>query len=92
MLYGDVDKQVFGNVNIKVTESVKDIIGKLWTVNTGDNIYISTEAGNIDLITLGRFEICKDNVSPIKMSAIGYSNIGTRGNINIRSTFGNIRY
>lgn len=51
-----------------------------------DNISIITAQGNIDLKTEGRFQLMKNG----QVTPVGYNNIGTRGNIRITSTFGNI--
>lgn len=52
-----------------------------------DSISLSSENGNIDIATLGKFQLVDENNN---ITANGYNNIGTCGNINIRSTFGNI--
>jgi hypothetical protein len=62
-------------------------VGNTCEYNVNDNIAWVTKTGNIDLTTLGEFEIVDGNGN---ITANGYKNIGTRGNIRLTSTFGNI--
>jgi hypothetical protein len=58
-----------------------------WINNVNKNISFTAKTGNIDLTTQGEFEITDEAGN---ITAVGYSNLGTMGNIRLTSTFGNI--
>lgn len=79
--------KIVGNTTLTLCGDLNMTVGGFLKTQATDSISISTENGNIDIITLGKFQIVDENNN---ITAIGYNNIGTLGNINIRSTFGNI--
>lgn len=83
------DKQlrVGGNSLDYITKDKKIIVGGKYTLNVNENIENISKRGNITILTQGEFEIFGENGS---ISAEGYNNLGTKGNIIIKSTFGNI--
>jgi hypothetical protein len=58
-----------------------------WINKANKNISFTSKTGNIDLTTQGEFEITDEAGN---ITAVGYNNIGTMGNIRLTSTFGNI--
>lgn len=83
----DQEVNIGGNSSITITGEKKLLIGKNYTINVNDDIEQLSLRGNISLKTVGKFEIFDENGN---ISNEGYANLGTKGNITITSTFGNI--
>ncbi len=95
--------QVIGNeehtINGALSYTIGDksnwiIAGEYTIVNDGqfslkstESISLTSRKGNIDLYTQGEFEIADGSGN---ITGTGYKNLGTLGNIRLKSTFGNI--
>mgnify|MGYP003302406291 CR=1 FL=1 len=82
------DKTVFaaGEASYNIIKSWNNVVGAKYSLQANDNITATTTSGNIELKTLGKYEIMKDGY----ITGTGYKNLGNRGNIKLTSTFGNI--
>jgi len=86
--------EVGDNYNVDVVKDASVMAGGHMTLNSEahidlvmkDNFEVHSKTGNIILKTEGEFELMKDG----QVTAAGFNNMGTRGNIQIVSTFGNI--
>lgn len=56
-------------------------------ITTSNNIDLTSKQGNINLETLGQFELLNDVEC---ITSDGYKNLGTKGNITLKSKMGNI--
>lgn len=83
----DYDLKIGRNKIETVRGNYEFVAGGEYNLKANENVEVTSKNGNIDLKTLGLFELMgtDGNITPA-----GYSNIGTRGNINLTSTFGNI--
>lgn len=72
-------KQIIGNDKFVSCEGAYDCL-------VGESIKTISYRGNITLETKGDFELMKEG----KITQKGFNNIGTKGNIQVISTFGNI--
>lgn len=79
--------RIGGNSSINVTGNKTLVVGENYIINANENIEEISKRGNITIITQGEFEILDENGN---ITANGYNNLGTKGNITINSTFGNI--
>jgi hypothetical protein len=86
-IHGDFSVNIMGNSIYNIVKSWKSIVGEKYTLNTNDHIIFDTLSGNINLTTQGKFEIADAEGN---ITGVGYKNLGTRGNISLKSTFGNI--
>lgn len=85
---------IFGSKNLNIYESYNEIIANnkfisaegFYDLLIGESITTKSYRGNILLETEGDFELTKEG----KITPVGFTNIGTKGNIQIISTFGNI--
>jgi len=79
--------RIGGDCEEYITGYKKSIIGKNLIINVNDDIEQISKRGSITILTQGQFEIFNEQGV---ISAEGYNNLGTKGNIIIKSTFGNI--
>ena len=94
-IVGSEDKSIGKNKQLRVggdcdeyiTGYKKSVIGGNLTINVNDDIEQISKRGSITILTQGQFEIFNEQGV---ISAEGYNNLGTKGNIIIKSTFGNI--
>lgn len=89
-VWGNKTLQIFDSAKTEIWNSYTCIVGTRHDLLVTDDIYIDSAKGNIDLITEGQFEIFDQLSDPPVITAAGYNNIGTKGNIKLTSTFGNI--
>lgn len=91
---GDKNITINGEKNEMVNENYNlTVLGSYnWTIDNGfeltavNDISFLSQEGNINLKTAGNFELLKNGM----MTGKGYQNLGTKGNIQLISTFGNI--
>lgn len=85
---------IFGSKNLNIYDSYNEILANnkfisaegFYDLLVGESITTKSSRGNILLETEGNFELTKEG----KITPVGFTNIGTKGNIQIISTFGNI--
>lgn len=103
VIQGNFSQSIMGKTFVSVGESYSLGIGEYWNVtalgqtefnlgencyfNVEDNIELTSTRGNIALKTDGKFEITDPEGN---ITEEGYKNLGTKGNITLISTFGNI--
>lgn len=92
--YQDCKVTIAGNTDVIIGKNTAILIGNEdenkagnATVNVAHDILLQSVNGNIDVNTLGKFELLNGDGT---ITANGYNNIGTKGNIKITSTLGNI--
>ena len=86
ILMGGYTTHIGGDLSIDVRGNTDFICGGHTNIKTVENAKLISQKGNIDITTNGEFELLSGgNITPN-----GYKNIGTKGNIRITSTFGNI--
>lgn len=84
---GELHSTINGLAEVTACKSVNLKIGDALSLNVSDDIIASSLSGNIQLVTQGRFPLFDANNN---VTGEGYNNLGTRGNIKIVSTLGNI--
>ena len=85
---------IFGSKNLNIYDSYNEIVANnkfissegFYDLLVGESITTKSSRGNILLETEGNFELTKEG----KITPVGFTNIGTKGNIQLISTFGNI--
>ena len=86
ILMGSYTAHIGGDTAIDIGGNSNYIVGGNYNCKVVENIALISQKGNIDLTTDGEFEL----LSGGSITPIGYKNIGTKGNIRLTSTFGNI--
>ena len=82
----DFVQKVLGNGNSSTQGSFVFDVGDRLDLSVDENIEVHSKKGNIAIQTDGEFELMDGKI----LTSEGYRNLGTKGNITIKSTFGNI--